>query len=205
MVLFTDTFLARTPEKVDFMNNCMLFQSNYAVIPMQSEEFATAVDSCFSLMKDLHPECKLKIAETGVLRNWLYVLLMIIERQYRLRNTKLLASTNNNDYMHRLKQLLDMHYQTQKQLDFYAEKLQISERKLSQIVRNAYGFSAKTYINEKILFEAIILLKNTTLNQGEIANKMGLDFTYFVKFFRKHTGVTPAKYRQRENRKLNLE
>jgi len=43
-------------------------------------------------------------------------------------------------------------------------------------------------------------LKNTTLNQGEIAYRLGLDFTYFIKFFRKHTGYTPAKYRQKESK-----
>jgi len=204
MVLFTDTFLVRTPEKADFLNNCTLFQSNYAIIPMQSEEFITAVDTYFSLMRNLRPEGKLKTAETGVLRNWLYILLMIIERQYRLRNTKFVASINNKDYMQQFKTLLDTHYQTQKQLVFYAKKLRISERKLSEIVYAAYGFSAKTYINEKILLEAILLLKNTTLNQGEIAHSLGLDFTYFIKFFRKHTGLTPAKYRQKENSKLKM-
>jgi len=205
MVLFTDTFIGRTPEKADFLNNCMLFQNSYVIIPLQSDKFTADVDTCFAQMKGLHPESELKTAETGVLRNWLYVLLMLIERQYRLRNMKLIASSNNNDYMQQFKQMLDTHYATQKQLGFYAGKLSISEKKLSQIVHAAYGFSAKTYINEKILLEAILLLKNTTLNQGEIANKLGLDFTYFVKFFRKHTGLTPAKYRQRENSKLKLE
>ncbi|MDR0295600.1 MAG: helix-turn-helix domain-containing protein [Prevotellaceae bacterium] len=204
MALFTNSFLARTPEKADFLNNCTLFQSNYVIIPMQSEEFITAIDTYFLLMKGLHPECELSTADTGVLRNLLYILLMIIERQYRLRNTRFVISINNKDYMQQFKTLLDMHYQTQKQINFYAKKLRMPEKKLSQIVYAAYGFSAKTYINEKILLEAILLLKNTTLNQGEIAHNLGLDFTYFIKFFRKHTGLTPAKYRQRENSKLNL-
>jgi len=199
MILFTDAFLSRTGEKADFLNNCSLFQHNYVIVPMQSEEFIAAVDTYFSLMQAMLPDSKSKTAEMGVLRSWLYILLMNIERQYRLRNTKLITAIKNKDYMLEFKTLLDAHYQTEKQVSFYAKKLRIPEKKLSQIVYAAHGLSAKIFINEKILLEAILLLKNTTLNQGEIANRLGFDFTYFVKFFRKHTGLTPAKYRQREN------
>jgi AraC-like DNA-binding protein len=199
MVLFTDVFLGRTREKADFINNCTLLQPNYVVLPMQSEEFINTVDSYLSMMKKLQLEDKTAVVQNAVMRNWLFILLMTMERQYRLRNTRFITTINNKDYMQQFKTLLDMHYQSQKQVSFYAEKLQISEKKLSQIVYAAHGLSAKIYINEKILKEAIFLLKNTTLNQGEIAYRLGFDFTYFIKFFRKHTGATPAKYRQREN------
>lgn len=199
MVLFTNTFLNRTPEKADFLNNSTLFQNNYAVIPLQSEELINTVDSYFSLMKNIQPKGKTKVAHTGVLRNWLYILLINIERQYRLRNSKLSDQYNHKAYILQFKTLLDTHYQTEKQVSFYAKKLQVSEKKLSQIVYNIHGFCAKTLINEKVLLEALLLLKNTTLNQGEIAQRLGFDFTYFIKFFRKHTGTTPTKYRQKIN------
>jgi len=201
MVLFTDAFISRTREKNIFLNSCKLLQNKYAIIPLHSEEFINEVDTYLALMKNTHPEDEIKTAEIGVLRNWLYVLLMIVERQYRLRNAKLATAINNKDYMQQFKSLLDTHYKTQKQLSFYAKKLKITERQLSQIVYDAHGFSAKILINEKILLEATLLLKNSTLNQGEIAQELGLDFTYFIKFFRKHTGLTPAKYRQKENDK----
>jgi AraC-like DNA-binding protein len=74
----------------------------------------------------------------------------------------------------------------------------MTEKMLSRIVSGLYGISAKEYINEKLLREAVRLLKNTTLNQSEIACELGFDFSWFVKFFRKNMGITPAKYRQQE-------
>ena len=202
MVLFTEDFMSRTREKIDFLNNCTLFKKNYVIIPLTSEEYTTEIDRYFSLMKSAQSGDKSSITSITLLRNWLYILLMEIERLYRIRNTRFTISLNNKDYMQQFKTLLDMHYQTQKQVSFYAEKLKLSEKKLSQIVYETHGLSAKIFINEKILMEAILLLKNTTLNQGEIANKLGFDFTYFIKFFRKHKGVTPAKYRQSINYEL---
>ena len=199
MVLFTDTFFGSTHEKIDFLNSCALLQGSYMVIPLMSESFAAMVDYYFAQMKKQHIEKKseLPLSTAILLRNCLHNLLLTIEREYRLRNASLIAHSHNNKYMQQFKSLLDAHFQAQKQVAFYAEQLQVSEKKLSHITHSVHGFSAKTYINERVLQEAIWLLKNTTLNQGEIADKLGLDFTYFVKFFRRHTGSTPAKYRQK--------
>jgi len=199
MVLFTDTFLGSTQEKINFLNNSTLLQGSYVVIPMMSERFAVTVDFYFSQMRKLHIEkiTDLPLSTAVILRNCLHNMLLTIEREYRLRNATLIAPSNNNSYMLQFKNLLDVHYQEQKQVAFYAEMLKISEKKLSLITHHVHGISAKTYINEKIVQEAIWLLKNTTLNQGEIADRLGLDFTYFVKFFRKHIGSTPAKHRHK--------
>jgi len=196
MVLFTDVFLSRTSEKSSFLNHCRIFQEDYLIVPLQSEPFTAIVDTCFSMMKKQYEKEVRQIVEITLMRNWLFILLMVIEREHRLRDPKLLLSQNHNNYMLQFKTMLDTHFQTQKQVSFYAKELRLSEKKLSQIVYSVHGISAKTFINEKILLETILLLKHSTLNQGEIAERLGLDFTYFVKFFRKHKGMTPAKYRR---------
>jgi AraC-like DNA-binding protein len=202
-LLFTSTFFGGTQEKVDYLRGCPLLQDSYAVLPAPSKRCLEAVDAYYALIKELHygdeapPTDDVSQCQMIVLRNWLHNLLLEVEREYRLRKASLIAVSDENSYMLQFKALLDEHYQTEKKVSFYAAKLKLSEKKLSTIVYSVQGFSAKEYINGKMLQEAIWLLKNTTLNQGEIAYKLGFDFTYFVKFFRKHTGITPAKYRQK--------
>ena len=42
-----------------------------------------------------------------------------------------------------------------------------------------------------------IMLADTELQVAEIAGRVGyLDSNYFIKVFKKHTGVTPSKYRE---------
>ncbi len=197
IILFTDTFFASTYEKMEFLSHSTLFKSNYTLIPMQSSHYTTIVDLYFSLMQQLQPNDKTQTANTVIVRNLLHNLLMTIERECRLRAPRLSLS-NDEQYMQQFKTLLDKHYETNKQVSFYALELGISEKKLSQVVHASRGISAKAYINEKMLSTAIFLLQNTTLNQAEIAQKLGLDAIYFLKFFHKHTGMTPSKYRQQE-------
>jgi AraC-like DNA-binding protein len=144
--------------------------------------------------------------ELILLRNWLHNLLITLEREYLSRQQRFGFPTGQNctheEEVRQFKILLDMHYRKQKQVGFYAKELGISEKKLAEAVSSVYGISVKKYINEKILTEAIRLLENTTLSQGEIALELGFDFTYFIKFFRKHTGMTPAKYRLRDRDSL---
>jgi AraC-like DNA-binding protein len=200
IILFSPVFLGSTQEKIDFLNHCALFQNDYAVIRARSESFAASVEFYFSSMKAQIDKGQKN--HLSLLRNWLHNLLMTIEREYCFQKQFYHWDDPNN--IHEIQQfriLLDMHYYEQKQVRFYAEKLDISERKLSRIVYTVHGISAKEYISEKVLSEAVRLMKNTTLTQGEIADKLGLDFTYFVKFFRKYYGITPAKYRRQEEDK----
>jgi AraC-like DNA-binding protein len=198
IILFDATFFGNTKEKIKFLNHCSLFQSDYVTVNSQNDYFRTCVEAYFSLMK-IQIGRKL-VTELSLLRNWLHNLLIMMEREYK-SHRKRFEIPDKQNYMRELRQfkiLLDMYYRTQKQVGFYAKRLNLSKKKLTEAVFAAYGLSIKGYINEKILTEAIRLLKNTTLTQGEIANELGYDFTYFVKFFRRHTGITPAKYRQKD-------
>jgi AraC-like DNA-binding protein len=196
MVLFTSDFFGGSSDKIDFLNTCSLFQSSYLVVPLQSEALIAEVDSYFSLLQKMKPESREQTREIMVECSFLQNLLITIVRAYSLYIPAIIVPPSTPNYMQQFNALLAEHYQTQKQVRFYADKLKLSERRLTSIVYATQGISAKAYINEWLLMEAIRLLKNTTLNQGEVANKLGFNFTYFVKFFRKHTGTTPAKYRQ---------
>jgi len=197
MALFTDTFIGGTNEKIAFISSSKLMQVNYAVIPLRNERFAATVDSYFSLMrKRCHGKKNIPAAILVVLRNWLHNLLLMMEREYLQRSASIVIPSSDDERLTQFRSLLEKHYQTEKQVSFYAEKLHLTEKKLSQMIHAKHDVSAKVYINERLLQGAIWFLKNTTLSQGEIADKLGFDFTYFVKFFRKHTGITPAKYRK---------
>jgi AraC-like DNA-binding protein len=193
IILFSASFLGNTQEKIDFINTCSLFKSDYSIIIPQSEYFVFFLNAYFSLMKrntDNNNDCEL-----SVLRNSLHNLLMIAERECSQQTIKYGKAASSN-LISRFKSLLDEHYKAQKQVVFYADELKISERKLSQIVERTFGITAKEYINEKMFVEAKRLLKYSTLSQKEIANEIGFDLTYFIKFFKKHTDTTPGRFRR---------
>lgn len=201
MVLFSVNFFASTQERDDYLTQCPLFNHDYLIISPKSDDFISTVDLYFSLMKFSIKE-EIRESDMVLLRNWLHNLLMIIEREYLAQRNRIDPIFDSQAYMLQFKSLLNMYYQREKHVYFYAKALNISVQKLSRIVSAVHGISAKEYINEKILLEAIRLLENTTYNQGEIAAELGLDFTYFVKFFHKHFNITPAKYRQNKEKTI---
>ena len=82
------------------------------------------------------------------------------------------------------------------QVQYYADKMGVSTKKINRITQAIIGKSAKDYINELLVLEIKRFLINTNLSVKEIAYKTGFEIpTNFVKFFRKNTGVTPRTFR----------
>lgn len=86
---------------------------------------------------------------------------------------------------------------TETSVGFYAEKLCISKQYLSLIVKNKTRVSIGTILSAMRTEAATRLLREPELTIQEVAEKLSFsDQSSFGKFFRKHTGVSPLKYRQ---------
>ena len=93
--------------------------------------------------------------------------------------------------------LLAEHVRTETTVDFYAEKLCISKQYLSLIVKEKTQVSVGKIISIMRVEEASRLLRNPELTLQQIAEELSFaDQSSFGKFFRKHSGMTPLKYRQ---------
>lgn len=89
-------------------------------------------------------------------------------------------------------------YKKNKKLDFYAEKLFISPKYLSDIIKKISGQSAHNWINRYILLEAKIQLRTSSKTITQIADELNFpNNSFFSKYFKKHCGITPKEYRRR--------
>ncbi|MCB9340973.1 MAG: helix-turn-helix transcriptional regulator [Lewinellaceae bacterium] len=80
-------------------------------------------------------------------------------------------------------------------LDF-AKNLGIHVNHLNKVLKETTGKSTTEVINGRMVEEAKILLKQTRWNASEIAFALGFDeVAHFSNFFKKHTAVSPLKYR----------
>ncbi|MDJ0366552.1 helix-turn-helix domain-containing protein [Hymenobacter sp. H14-R3] len=78
----------------------------------------------------------------------------------------------------------------------YASLLHVSAGHLSEVVKAQSGKSAITHIQERLVLEARRLLFHTPQSVKEIAFDLGFaDASYFSRFFKRGTGLTPAGYR----------
>ena len=94
-------------------------------------------------------------------------------------------------------ELLDKHISTHKQVSHYTDLMNLSPYQLNEITKSSIGKTASELINEQIILEAKRYLLATPNQIKEIADLLGYeDTSYFIRFFRKHTGHTPEAFRQ---------
>lgn len=78
----------------------------------------------------------------------------------------------------------------------YAKLLNVSPNHLNKCVKQTTGKSAHDLVNEMLILEAKVLLKQTNLNVTEIAFKIGKnEISDFARFFKAQTGMRPSEYR----------
>jgi len=93
--------------------------------------------------------------------------------------------------------LVAKHFREEKQVRFYADKMNITPKYLSEFLLSETGKSSKSIINEVVFLEARSLLKQTVMSVQEISLQLGFpDASYFSKAFKKGVGVTPLVYRK---------
>ena len=88
-------------------------------------------------------------------------------------------------------------YHTQyRNVGFYADKLSLTPKYLSKLVKNESGRSAPEWIDAYVILEAKNLLKHSNIAIKEIVYKLNFpNQSVFYKFFKMRTGMTPSEYR----------
>lgn len=93
--------------------------------------------------------------------------------------------------------LVSEYHMSERSVAFYAGKLCVSRKYLSRLVMSASGRPASDWIDDYVILEAKNMLKYSRLQIKEIVERLNFpDPPTFQKFFRRHTGMTPGKYRR---------
>ena len=81
----------------------------------------------------------------------------------------------------------------------FADQLNVHVNHLNKALKETTGKTTSQIISERIVQEAMILLKQTTWNINEIAWCLGFEeLSHFINFFKKNVQVSPKNYRLTE-------
>lgn len=105
--------------------------------------------------------------------------------------------TRRTTYLHSFLQLVNMHYRRERSVAFYADKLFISPKYLSLIIKDQTGRSAAQLIDSYVILEAKNLLRFSGKNIQQIAYELNFpNQSSFGKYFKHLTGMSPSDYQK---------
>ena len=114
--------------------------------------------------------------------------------QYRPDEVK---SYRVRELFYRFMMLLEKDYKISRDVNYYAEQMNISSKYLTNIVNQVTGHTPKTIIDQYVILQLKMHLKRTTQSIKEMAWEFHFaDVSFFCRYFKKHTGLTPQQIRE---------
>lgn len=194
-IIFTDHFFCKNKQDLQFLHSSILYSDLYniaklKVIPKVSQltVFLNAIQTEFQREPD-H-------AQFQILHNMLHIFLLQAEREMRKQGFEELKPSPSLDLLVSFKDLLEQGFQKEKSVKHYASELNVSEKQLHKASTTLLEKTPKQIIDERVLLEAKRLLVHGSQSIKEVAYELGFEEpTNFIKYFRKHTLITPVEFR----------
>lgn len=139
----------------------------------------------------------------GMIQSMLYTALSA----YKTRNMYASVKHSRNDEIFfNFFTLLEHNFREQRTVQFYADKLCITPKHLSTVVKNVSGRTAGAWIDGYVILSAKVMLRSSSSTIQEIS--VALNFpnqSFFGKFFKQHVGISPREYRLKPENEAHTE
>jgi AraC-like DNA-binding protein len=87
-------------------------------------------------------------------------------------------------------------YREQRMIEFYSDKLFLTPKHLSRVIKERSGKSSGEWIEDHVMLEARALLKSTDKTIQQISNELNFSSqSFFGKYFKRRVGISPKEYR----------
>lgn len=107
------------------------------------------------------------------------------------------VSTRSKIVLEDFLMLVRDYHTKERSLSFYADKLYLTPKYLSKLIKSVSGKSAHEWIDSFVILEAKNLLKYSDMSIKSIVYELNFpNQTTFYRFFKTKTGMTPSEYRK---------
>lgn len=100
------------------------------------------------------------------------------------------------ELFNRFMMLMERDYKLSRDVNYYADLMHITSKYLTNIVRQVAGHTPKTIIDQYVILQLKMQLQRSSQSIKEIAWEYHFtDLSFFCRYFKKHTGLTPQQMR----------
>ncbi|BAR49246.1 transcriptional regulator, AraC family [Tannerella forsythia KS16] len=106
------------------------------------------------------------------------------------------SDTYQEKLFRRFIRLVTEHYEQERRVDFYAEKLCITSKYLSQVIKKLSQKTAAQWIDDFVVRRAKLMLLSSPLTVQQVSDRLNFpNPSFFTQYFRRKTGKTPKEFR----------
>lgn len=115
---------------------------------------------------------------------------------YALRTSELNHKTRREELLSQFIDTLEKNFKTERSVNYYADRLFVTPKHLSAVLKEVSGRTAGDWIGERVILEAKLMLRTTGMNIQEISSALNFaNQSFFGKYFKHLTGISPREYR----------
>lgn len=119
-----------------------------------------------------------------------------VEKMNEMKMNASQTTTRSKMVFEQFIRLVGEYHTKYRNVGFYADKLCLTPKYLSKLIKTASGRSAPEWIDSYVILEAKNLLKYSDITIKEIVYRLNFpNQSVFYKFFKARTGMTPSEYR----------
>ena len=129
----------------------------------------------------------------GLLLSIFYEVLSVYKERFAYDKFK---RTRNEETFYKFYSLIEKEYCKERSVVHYADRLCISPKHLSMVVKKVSGRTASDWIDDYVILQAKQMLRSSSLTIQEVSRELNFsNQSFFGKYFKKHVGMSPSDYR----------
>lgn len=195
-IMMSEDFYHELIKNIHELSSLFLFSRSHPVFNLSNEEvhiISQYYDGLRYKVDDVQHHFRTE-AVRSLLLTMLYDLSNAI---YRLQQNNDRQQTRAEAIFTAFIKLVEENFRHERRVSWYGEQLCITPKYLSETVKQASRRTPNEWIDNYVILEVRVLLKNTTMNIKEIAQYLNFPNQSFLgKYFKEHVGMSPSKYRR---------
>lgn len=195
-MMLSINFFHEIIQDVKDVSSLFLFSRSHPVIKLEEKEIQTFKEYFFVIQQkigDTHNYFRKDLIRTLLLAMF-YDLSNVIYRVQHYDKPRTRAEAIFTQYI----KMVEANYKRERKVSWYADKLGITPKYLSETVKAVSRLTPNEWIEDYVMMECRVLLKNSTKNIKEISKEMNFpNQSFFGKFFKERTGISPLTFRKK--------
>lgn len=151
------------------------------------------------IIREIQTEMETEDSSTEEMLRILLKLIILKSTRIWKQQHQVSENTQHADvqFLRRFSKLVEEHYKKLHTVSDYAELLFVTPKNLSKKIGLISKTTPNDIIKDRIILESKRLLAHTKMTVKEIAYSLNYDDdAYFIRFFTKHTGLSPVSFRK---------